>query len=457
MSDPGDIGSTPSSRASRSVAGLARYWSSPDPDGVFLQDLVERMVEARARRVRKDGPPRRALILGYAGAGNTGADLRAIETILQLRRHLPDLHMDLYALGTVFDHPVLAAMPKLKISRRYFPDFLDATMSRYDLVLNVEGSTYTSTFSDSLAATLIGGLGLAAAHGAHAIAYGVDSGRMSPALASFSRQSASDVTVIVRNDAAGAHLASLGIATLPGADPGWRYRDPAFGTASPDRERTVAICPSNAFWWPAVSDVARAAQLDASGETSWLRYGTFHFHSWDDQRAAAYERYIDELARLVRDFARRGLKPVLVGMDRLDAAACADVAARVAANGQEAPRLVVRGDAPMTQVLEALTRAEGVVTTRFHAALVAISHGVPVFGLAVDERIERLLTDAGAAAWWARADAPELSSRVLESFDRLFEDGAERAALRERQLGFAARQSALFDAMTAHLPPAGGA
>ena len=439
-----------STRAGRAAAALARYWRASDPDAVFLQDLLDRMSAARLCRTPRAGPPRRVLLLGYAGAGNTGADLRTIETILQLRRHAPGVHIDLYALGPLFDHPVLAATPKLKPGLRYVPDVLDAAMAHYDLVLDVEGSTYTSTFSDSLAGTLLGGLGLAAAHGARAIAYGVDSGRMSTALAAFARSTAEGVTVIARNDAARAQLAGLGIAALAGADPGWRYRDAGAAGGLAGAARTVAICPSNAFWWPAVSDVARAARLDASGQACPWRYGAFHFHSWDSERAERYERYLDEQARLVQGLARRGLVPVLVGMDRLDAAACADVAARVAP--ALAPQIVVRGDASLDAVLQTLTRAEGVVTTRFHAALVGLSHGLPVFGLALDERIERLLVDAGSASWWADAGSPRWATRVLGAFDDIFADAAGRAALRARHLAFAARQVAAFDAMALQLP-----
>ncbi|MET0383868.1 MAG: polysaccharide pyruvyl transferase family protein [Burkholderiaceae bacterium] len=440
------------SNASRLAASLARYWSSPDPDATFLGDLADRMRAARRSRRPHRGPPRRALVIGYAGAGNTGADLRTIETILQLRRHLPGLGIDLFALGTLFDHPVLAAIPKFRPGRRYIPDVLDAVVRNYDLVLNTEGSTYTSTFSDLFAGQLIGALGIAAAHGQRAIAYGVDSGRMSDALTAFALENAADVTVVTRNEAARAQLGAIGIASSSGTDPGWGYRDATLDHAAAAKgPRTIAICPSNAFWWPTASDVPRARELDARGEHSPLRYNNFHFHSWDDRRAAAYDHYIDEQARIVDGFRLRGLEPVLVGMDRLDAAACADVAARAAI----APAIVLRGESSLSEVLQTLTHAECVVTTRFHAALVAIAHGLPVFGLAIDERIERLLADAGSASWWARADTPAPSIRVMAAFDRLFADGAERAALRARHLEFASRQAAAFEAMTAHLPSCG--
>jgi polysaccharide pyruvyl transferase WcaK-like protein len=450
--DARGVGAAP--RRSGLAATRARYAATTDPDALFLRDLADR-VEAARGKPRRTGPPRRALLLGYAGAGNTGADLRTIETILQLRRHAPHLQVELYALGSLFDHPVLAGIARLRPGLRYVPDVLDAALANYDLVINVEGSTYTSTFSDSLAGTLIGGLGLAAAHGALAVAYGVDSGRMSSSLTAFARAMARDVTVITRNECAREDLHALGIDAVCGADPGWAYRDETVAIAAVGRPPTVVICPSNPFWWPAVPDVARAAQLDAAREHSPLRYGAFHFHSWDGARAQAYERYVDEQARLVAGFAARGLVPVIVGMDLLDARACADVAERARVRYARDARVVARGEASMTDVLRALTHAECVVSTRFHATLVAISHGLPVFGIAVDERIERLLDAAGSAHWAARPDAPQLAARVLGVFDRFQADAPECAALRARHLAFAARQAAAFDAMRTCLPACG--
>jgi hypothetical protein len=171
----------------RSLAALQRYASAAAPDKVFLDDMQQRIDAARrvlarapsaATRRKTLGAAPRILLLGYSGAGNTGADLRTIETIAQLQRLFApqDPQLTLLAIGDCFDHPLLEATPKLAPELPYLPDALDAAILDADLVLNVEGSTYTSKFSDSLAGVLIGGVALAAAHGLPALAYGVDSG-----------------------------------------------------------------------------------------------------------------------------------------------------------------------------------------------------------------------------------------------------------------------------------------
>lgn len=443
----------------RSTLALHRYASAAQPDEVFLDDMQAR-IDA-ARRARRESPATanlqrngnakalRALLLGYTGPGNTGADLRTIETIAQLQRLFAprELALTLFALGSCFDHPLLAATPKFVPSLPYLPDALDAAIRDADVVINVEGSTYTSKFSDTLAGVLIGGVALAHAHGRPAIAYGVDSGAMTDALTRFvKRNAAHGGYVIGRNDAACAQLEALGVATMRGCDTAWTYRAPPLPLHSVNSraggERIAALCPNNPFWWPVRADAARARALDASGETSPHRYGLLHFQSWDAERAQSYDAYLERYAAIAVGLRQRGYTPVLVGMEQLDRAACADVAARVSF----AIERVVRGEHPLDTVAATVAHAECVVTTRYHAAVLAMSHGVPVFGLSMDTRIDRLLDEAGCAEWRAPCDARDAVQRCLGCIDML-DQAPLRAALVDRLCDYARNERARFDEM----------
>ncbi|SOE98514.1 Polysaccharide pyruvyl transferase family protein WcaK [Burkholderia sp. OK233] len=432
----------------RSLAALNRYASAPAPDEVFLDDMQQRINAARRVPGRNDpGANRdapRVLLLGYGGAGNTGADLRTIETIAQLRRLLAprEPRITLFALGDCFDHPLLAGTPRLTPSLPYLPDALDAAVRDADLVLNVEGSTYTSKFSDSLAGVLIGGIALAHAHGRPAIAYGVDSGTMSTALTRFVERNAQAGEVICRNDAARKQLASLGVSAQVGADTAWTYRAPADASNAALSPRRVALCPNNPFWWPVRADAVRARDLDARGEASSLRYGPLHFHSWDAARAEAYHAYLDRFAQITVGLREQGYTPVLVGMEQLDSSACADLAARVPFPIE----IVARGAHTLDEVAATVAHAACVVTTRYHAAVLAISHGVPVFGLSMDARIERLLSEVGCGSWSAACDDDDGAQAALAAIASLQDDGA-RDALITAYRGYARVQRARFDAM----------
>ncbi len=436
----------------RSLAALQRYASAPAPDEVFLDDMQQRIdaarrAKARGATVAPTSSRPRILLLGYSGAGNTGADLRTIETIAQLKRllapHEPEI--TLFALGDCFDHPVLASTPRLEPALPYLPDALDAAIRDADLVLNVEGSTYTSKFSDSLAGILIGGIALADAHGRPAIAYGVDSGAMSPALTRFVTRNAARGQVICRNEAARAQLAPLGVQTQPGADTAWTWRAPRSARAAARDargERVAALCPNNPFWWPVVADAAHARLLDAQREASPLRYGPLHFHSWDTARAAAYEAYLARFAEIATGLRQKGYTPVLVGMEQLDRAACDDLAARLPFEVD----IVARGAASLDEVAATVALASCVVTTRYHAVVLAMSHGVPVFGLSMDPRIDRLLVEVGCAQWSAACDAADGSQVALQRLHTLDEPRV-RNELRIAYERYAEAQRSRFEDM----------
>ncbi|RKP44599.1 hypothetical protein D7S89_22275 [Trinickia fusca] len=436
--------------ATRSAERQRRFLCSLDPDSVLLDDFRELIEAAHARRananagapVREKGAPLRVLLLGYAGAGNTGADVRTIETLRQLRRRFADqpLELTVFACGNIFDHPELRAANVLMPSDVYLPDALDAAMDRFDVVLNVEGSTYTSKFSDALAALLIGGVGLAAAHGRFACAYGIDAGAMSARLERFAPATARDVKIVCRSRGTAERLAGLGIATHDGADTAWAFRA-APNSLPPLPPRYAVLCPNNPFWWPVHTDVRRALELDVTGAKSPLRYGPLYFHSWDDLRAARFAAYKRSFAAIADGLRRRGYAPVLVAMEQLDRAACEEIAALLPF---DVP-IITRGVHSLDTVVATLESAQWVVTTRYHASVLAIANRVPVVGVSMDARIDQLFEENGLADWTIPCDERGFEQRALERIDAGI--GATLDSLRDAYAALTQREIAKFEQM----------
>ncbi|APR38325.1 polysaccharide pyruvyl transferase family protein [Paraburkholderia sp. SOS3] len=425
------------------MARQLRFLGAAEPDSVFLDDLQQLIditrTTARVRATRRRGEPLRMLLLGYVGAGNTGADLRAIEIIRQMRRLFAGRTLDiaLFGCGDLIDHPVLASVERLQPESLYVPDALDAALRRFDVVLNVEGSTYTSKFSDALAGMLIGGVAFADAHGALACAYGVDAGAMTPRLARFAAVNAARAAVFCRSAGAARQLAALGIDTRMGADSAWGFR----ATQPAAREAPyAALCPNNPYWWPVQTDVRRAYRLDGSDVQSPLRHGPLTFHTWDDERARRFSAYKASFAMLAAGLRAQGIEPVLVAMERLDLAACDEIAALL----PFPVRIVARGRETLDAVAATVGHARCVVTTRFHAAVLAIAHGVPAVGVSMDERIEQLFDEAGVSGWNFSCDDPHFGARALA---RLASCAGDRERLRGAYERFAAVQRQRFDDM----------
>ena len=393
-------------------AGQRRFLLAPDPDSVLLEDfqaLIEQVSAAGVPRVRRPGPLR-ILLLGYCGAGNTGADVRTIEIIRQLRRLCAghELDLSLFACGDIFDHPVLRSVRRFVPTSAYLPEVLEHEITGFDVVLNVEGSTYTSKFSDALAALLIGGVGLAGAHGLLACAYGIDSGEMPPRLTEFAKHTARQVEIVCRSAGAEQRLSELGLTVQPGADTAWGFR--ADEGSRPDLpERYVALCPNNPYWWPVRTDVRRAFALDAKGETSPLRYGPWLFHSWDETRAQRFAAYRQEFVDLAVGLKQQGYTPVLVAMEVLDRVACEQIAASLPFEVQ----VLSRATHDLNAVAATLEGAQWVVTTRYHAAVLALSNRVPVIGISMDTRIDQLFAENGLADWFFSCDTPGFAQLAL--------------------------------------------
>lgn len=439
---------------------LSHFLTSSDPDATLLDDFVAMITDAKARHGSSeyasalsafaDRRPVRILVIGYIGVGNTGSDLRAIETIRQLQKMCPEvgLKISIFALGTLFDHAVLQSTRCYRASSAYLPDALSEAIDEHDVVMNVEGSTYTSRFSDALAALLIGGLGLAAARGKIACAYGVDSGMMSSRLARFALATSHGTLVFARSAGAFQQLTALGIDVRRGADSAWGYRacsrfEELGGTSEPVDKRLgyAVLCPINPFWWPVRTDVKRAAQLDAARRDSPLRYGGMFFHTWDGQRAESFGQYRDNFAAVARGLAKRGFVPVLAAMERLDLPACEAIA-------ETLPfpiRIVARGSASLDDIVRTIEGAACVVTSRYHGSVLAMANRVPVVGVSIDERIAQLFDEYGLGHWWYSCEMPSFAQAVLDRLDDVMAVGGD--AVRAQQAHAVADQQARLSGM----------
>lgn len=427
-----------------------RFLCAPDPDAVLLDDFRERIDAVRARRPPSSAPARarqrdsalRVLLLGYTGAGNTGADLRTIETIRQLRSLFAGRRLELtvFALGGLLDHPILSAVGVFAPRSDYPPDALAEAIEDYDVVLNVEGSTYTSKFSDALAALLIGGLGLAAAHGRVACAYGIDAGGMTARLTDFAAHTGENVDIVCRSRGASERLRALGLATEQGADTAWTFRA-ALDARPTLPARHAVLCPNNPFWWPVRTNVRRALELDGAKAQASLRYGPLSFHSWDDLRAARFDAYKRSFAAIAEGLKQRGYAPVFVAMERLDRAACEEIAALLPF---DAP-VIARGEHSLDAVVATLEDAQWIVTTRYHASVLAIANRVPVVGVSMDSRIDQLFAENALSEWSVSCDERGFEARVLERID--VGTGPALDGLREQYARIAAREARTFMAM----------
>lgn len=408
---------------------------SPDPDGTLLKHLGQALDAARPLVTPRwqPGQPLRLLLSGYFGAGNVGSDMRSGEILRQLR-HL---------LGEEVQFSALAVSPELAEGMYegvtclptdvYTADFLIDSVNHHHGVIACEGSMFKSTFSDVLSAIMAGTLGLASAHGKLAVGYGAEVGSMNPRLRTFVQSHTGEALILCRNGASLRAAQALSLRCRAGADTAWTFR-----AAPPERagallrargwngsDPVLAVCPVNPFWWPVRASPRMVLEMQKTGAHRELSYRSPFFHADSPEIRSAYAHYLDQLALTVSALAReRNAFPVIVGMERVDERACADLASRLGLS--RAPMLGYQHLVP--DVIAVLRASSLLISSRFHALVGAMPAGVPSIGISMDERIDNLFGDAGQDWRVVRADVPDLAARVMAAAKRLEPDAVASSA-----------------------------
>ncbi len=424
---------------------MRRFWDKlTDPDRV-LQAAMGGLIEAAGMRYALDvgqrryrpGEPLKLLLAGYVGTRNTGADVRVEEMIRQFRVIFGDDNLELSSLSI---DPALSAGYFRTVRQLHlppvFPKFLYSECPKHDGVIACEGSMFKSKFANALSTMMAGALGMASVEGKVSVGYGAEAGAMDESLHSFVRKQCGKSLVICRNEPSRKVLGGMGIRTKSGTDTAWTF-EPApaavglgrLQAAGWDGERPLLlVCPINPFYWPAKPDVVKGAAKELFGQFREEHYDSIYFHTWSEEAEERYETYLNGLAEAVTAFAAETNAFVgLVGMERLDRAACEALAARLP-NG--AP-LFISDEHDMYTLVSVLRHASLLVSSRYHAVVTSMPGGVPSVGVTMDERIHNLLHDRGHADLLLRVDDDGLGFRLLDAMRSAYRDSERvRAEIR---------------------------
>jgi polysaccharide pyruvyl transferase WcaK-like protein len=405
---------------------LMQRWTDPDR---ALQAVTSALIEANGVRYALDvkqeryqpGRPLKLVLPTYAGARNTGADLRVEELIRQLRTVLGDDHIELTCM--TFDPARTAGyfratrqveMPQI------FPPFLASECPKHHGVIACEGSMFKSKFANALTVLMAGSLGMAAVEGKLSVGYGAEAGYMDDGLSHFVRKHCQQSLVICRNEPSRKVLGALGIRTKGGTDTAWTFQ-PAAPEVGAQLLRDVGwdgvrplliVCPIDPFRWPAAPDLVRATALGLFGEFRNEHYRSIYFfHGGSDETERLNSAYLAALARGAREFAREtDAFVVCVGMEALDRQPCEQLSALLP---QRAP-IFCSDEYDMYKLVSVLRHAHLLLSSRFHAIVSTLPAGVPAVGVTMDERIGNLLQDTGHPELLAHVNDADLQPRVVE-------------------------------------------
>jgi len=378
------------------------YLSAIDNEMVMDRHIKETLASLKnmpqSPALKTSDEPWRPLFLGYGGTGNTGADVRLIESIRHFN-HLFSHFEPTVMVSSPVEMPEAFSCINTLAPDGYFPDQLAEQVPRHDGVIIYEGSLYTSTFSDDLAMRFLSGLAMACACQQPAIAFGVQVDKMSDRLKAFLPETLPS-QVLCRSHGSQTYAAHYNLRHQSGGDSAWTFAPPGSGQAFEwlqqqgwDGEQpVVAICPVNPFCWPVKSDPVRFAALAFDESSQKTHHSGLYFFNDNDKEQEQYTNYLEKLSGALQSRLKQfNAFPLFIPMEPVDRPVCHDLAQHFGkADITSSP---IAENLSLSLRISLLQSASLVVSSRYHGALLALAAGTPVVGISIDNRIPDLFKE----------------------------------------------------------------
>jgi polysaccharide pyruvyl transferase WcaK-like protein len=334
-----------------------------------------------------------------------------------------------------------------------FPPMLYREVGKSHGVVACEGSMFKSKFANALTTMMIGSLGLASAENKLSVGYGGEAGHMDPLIRNMCARYVSESLVITRNTESQSLLRSLGIQAELGTDTAWtfkshpqEYAQKVLREAGWDGKKPIlVICPIHPFVWPVKASIAKYAARITTGAYKESQYRTVYFHESGREVDQKFQHYVSGITNATKAFLQRHeVFPILVAMERLDAVACREIAARI----PDTP-IFTSDEYDMFQMVSILRACTYMVSSRYHGIVTCMPSLVASAGVTMDERIRNLMRERGHEHLFLTVEDPELEPKLLHIMETLV---TERDAVREgigstvvRNLKVMARMGVLFE------------
>jgi len=371
------------------------------------------------------GEKLKLLFAGYNGTRNTGSDVRVQEMLRQIRHVLGADNVDFSVMTQSFDRTkgYFEGTRQVYLPDVY-PPFLFRDVRRNHGVIACEGSMFKSKFANALTTMMIGSLGLASAENKLSLAYGGEAGHMDGIIQSTCERYVHDSMVITRNVESQTLLNSLGIPTELGTDTAWTFEPhpPEYArkvlreSGWDEKTPILVLCPIHPFVWPVRASVAKYLARVTTGAYKDSQYRTVYFFESGPEVDRKYQHYTSGFTNATKAFLQRHrVFPILVGMERLDAVACRDIAAQIPGTP-----VFTSDDYDMFQLVSLLRASSYMVSSRYHGIVTCMPSLVASAGVTMDERIRNLMRERGHQQFLLTVDDPDLEPKLLQVMETLF-------------------------------------
>ncbi len=410
------------------------------------------LLDYRSFEDLENDPKLHILLVGYNGARNTGADVRAAEIVRQLQERLGKdnaeisvMTLDEETVRCYFDDDVRL----VHLGSIFFGDVFKACCANQAVVL-CEGSTLKSKFANTLTLYFCEAAGIMKNQLKPCIAYGSEAGEMDAFLERTVRRLCSDTYFIARTQNSLDRIRSLGLKGRLGTDTAWEFDSAFYAPWAAEQLRQsgwdgtsplLGIAPINHSWWPVKPSLLRWLRAGITGDHS-LQFRLWYFFSWSNHRKQQFEDYLDAIAASVRSFAaRHSCHVVVIGMEQLDADACDKMKSKLALPVSA----FLSSDHDGYEMAAVLRQLSLLVTSRYHAEVLSMDAEVPCVAVSMDERLDNIMQEMGMLQHQLlHADDPDLPSKLTGALEFA---RSHQAQIKDRVGRQLARYQSMLDEM----------
>lgn len=355
----------------------------------------------------------RVLLLGYGGANNTGAEIRILTIIDDVRAVFgPDVEITVASADAERSRRVVGNDTNLVVEQvpYLFARAIWRMAGRHDLLMLVEGSTFKQNWSRALLWLFLWGAWSARRQGRRVIAYAVDAGPLDSFNAALTRYVCSGMDLIVtRTQAARVMLQKQGVASdiQVTTDTAFLYSSDNDGVSEPG---SVGMAPVEFNEWP--------VRFRLFGKAERCYHWPF-YHSWDDRRAASSAKLVDAWVAAARHAFAAGRVISLIAMEELDQRICERIHDALSPDERARVTRVYAGAKRPQEIVTHLRSLDALMTSRYHALVLSMKSAVPVVALYHDERLISILRELELERFAISHETPDLTTAMTDMFDQM--------------------------------------
>lgn len=370
----------------------------------------------------------RILIYGYHGMRNTGADARLLTIRDAVRELAPDAEIVVPSV-----HPTnlryVENVAHAPFHPATYPWAVKKHIANSDMMILSEGNMLTDEFSAHLMKAFVTAIFQAADIGRPSVGLALDSGKLEPSNKPLVRDALNTTSLLtVRSAGASSSLQELGVKrnmeVTADCAVSMRLLDEAEASGvrramGMEPGPIHGIAPVDFYMWP--------AKISLFGrKDDYVRYpfrGT-----WPNGGREKSEALARQWAEFCNTLLRRdpSARIALISMEAVDERFCRKIRGLISA--PERTLELPCSKLTPKRMSACLGGLRSLVTSRYHALLLSMAYAVPYVALGHDTRTRYISQEMGLGQLFVPYDTPNLLEHILETHDKLLQDGERVAA-----------------------------